>query len=207
MNYKSKVELIRNNIISAAQVYKNSLVGRYYLYVFENNYFEMYYGTDNFLHLTGVGTELRASQFYELAKEGKLQSGQLFFNQRFPLTTAMKKTAHLIHLEKFVKEGYFIAKNLKTASVFYPYAITNIDQSVLLGLKEEMEKEVYIPKSFRIKGNIFEKVTENNLFEINYILSKIDGERGYDRVLYQERSLKELPQKILSKIDTAKLPL
>lgn len=207
MNYKSKIELVRKNIIKAAQVYKETLVGRYYLYIFENQCLEMYYGTDNFLHLTGVGTNLSANQFYELAKSGELQINQIFFNQRFPLSTALKKTAYLTELEKFVKEGYFIVKNLKTLTVFYPYAITNIDQSVLLGLKEEIKEELYIPKSFRIKGNIFDKANKNDLFEINFILSKTDSEGMYDIVLYQEQSFANLSQKILSKIDTKNLPI
>ena len=140
MSYETKAELVRNNIINAAKTYKEILVGRYYLYVFENQCFEMYYGTDNFLHLTGAGTNLSANQFYELAVSGKLQTKQLFFNQRFPLHTALKKTEYLSELEKFIKEGYFVVKDLKTATVLYPYTITNIDQSVLLGLKEETNK-------------------------------------------------------------------
>lgn len=54
----------------------------------------------------------------------------MFFNSRFPLNTALKKTDNLNELEKFVQEGYFVIKDLKTATVTYPYAITNIEQSV-----------------------------------------------------------------------------
>ncbi len=35
-------EKIRNNIINSVQVYKAKLAGKYYLYIFENQYFEMY---------------------------------------------------------------------------------------------------------------------------------------------------------------------
>lgn len=201
MSYETKAELVRNNIINAAKTYKEILVGRYYLYVFENQCFEMYYGTDNFLHLTGAGTNLSANQFYELAVSGKLQTKQLFFNQRFPLHTALKKTEYLSELEKFIKEGYFVVKDLKTATVLYPYTITNIDQSVLLGLKEETNKEIHIPKSFRVKGNIFEKAENKNLYEINFICSKTDYQGLYDTVLYKEKDWETLPREILDKID------
>lgn len=202
MNYSDKVDFVRKNIITNIHIYKNILVGRYYLYIFENQCFEMYFGTDNFLHLTGVGSNLSPNQFYELAKKGKLQSKQMFFNSRFPLNIALTKTENLSVLEKFVQEGYFVIKDLKTATVTYPYAITNIDQSVLIGLKTEEKDEIYIPKSFRVKGNIFDKTSDDNLFEIHYILSKTDKNSLYDTVLYKEKdNFNELDSDILAKID------
>lgn len=56
MTIQDKLDIVKNNVINAASVYSKELAGRYYLYVFEGNCFEMYYGTDNFLHLTGAGT-------------------------------------------------------------------------------------------------------------------------------------------------------
>ena len=201
MNYNDKMDLVRSNIIASVQIYKNVLAGHYYLYIFENQCFEMYYGTDNFMHLTGVGTNLSPNQFYELAKEGQLQTNQMYFNSRFPLSTAIKKTENLSCLPQFVNEGYFVVKDLATDTVVYPYAITNIDQSVLIGLKMEEETEIYIPKSFRVKGNIFDKTTDDKLFEIHYILSKTDKSGLYDTVLYNEKDgLGLLDLDILAKI-------
>ena len=168
MTYSEKVDLVRNNIISNVQLYKKILAGHYYLYIFENRYFEMYYGTDNFLHLTGVGTNLSPNQFYQVAKKGQLQSSQLYFNSRFPLATALKKTNSLSELGKFVAED---------------------------------EKEIYIPKSFRVKGNIFDKCDNSKMFEIQAILSKTDKEGLYDTVLYQEKdALHNLGEGIKKKI-------
>jgi hypothetical protein len=188
MTQQDKVNIVRNNIIKNVQMYSSCLAGRYYLYIFENQYFEMYYGTENYLHLTGVGTKLSSSQFYNLSKSGQLQSNQMFFSKRFPLSTAIKKTDNLKDLVKFVNEGYFVIKNLKTDTSVYPYAITNIDQSTLIGLKEEGVDEIYVPKSFRVKGNIFNKTINENIFEIQYILSKNDIMSKYDTVLYTEKS-------------------
>ena len=197
-----KIDIVRNNVIKNVKIYSSQLAGHYYLYIFENQYFEMYYGTDNYLHLTGVGTRLSPSQFYNLAKSGQLQSNQLFFNKRFPLPTAMKKSDNLKDLGKFIVEGYFVIKDLVTQSCVYPYAITNIDQSVLIGLKEESAEKMYVPKSFRVKGNIFNKTTDENIFEIQYILSKTDIEAKYDTVLYAEDSdYNSLDDVIKAKID------
>ena len=66
MNYNDKVDFVRKNIITNIQIYKKILVGRYYLYIFENQCFEMYFGTDNYLHLTGAGSRIGPNQFYQL---------------------------------------------------------------------------------------------------------------------------------------------
>ena len=202
MTYQDKVRLVRNNIVSNAQVYKNILAGKYYLYIFENQCFEMYFGTDNYLHLTGVGSRVGPNQFYELAKNNQLQDNQLFFSNRFPLKTALQKTSSLSCLPNFISEGYFVIKDLVTETETYPYVITNIEQSVLIGLKKEENEEIYIPKSFRVKGNIFDKADANKLFEINWILSKIDKKGLYDKVLYKDKvCLGELDNSILCKIE------
>jgi hypothetical protein len=206
MTRQDKIDIVKDNIIKNVQIYSSQLAGHYYLYVFENQCFEMYYGTDNFLHLTGVGTKLSPAQFYSLAKNGQLQSNQLFFNKRFPLPTAMKKSDNLKDLDKFIVEGYFVIKDLVTDTCVYPYAITNIDQSVLLGLKEENDDDIYVPKSFRVKGNIFNKTTDENLFEIQYILSKTDIQAKYDTVLYAEKTDYDcLNDSIKEKIDVTLL--
>ncbi len=202
MTRQDKIDIVKDNIIKNVQIYSSQLAGRYYLYIFENQCFEMYYGTDNYLHLTGVGTKLSPAQFYDLAKNRQLQSNQLFFSKRFPLPTAMKKSDNLKDLGKFIVEGYFVIKDLVTDTCVYPYAITNIDKSVLIGLKEESDDEIYVPRSFRVKGNIFNKTTDKNLFEIQYILSKTDIQAKYDTVLYAEKSdYAGLEDSIKEKID------
>lgn len=202
MTYQDKVRLVRNNIVSNAQVYKNELAGKYYLYIFENQCFEMYFGTDNYLHLTGVGSRVSPNQFYQLAKNKKLQENQLFFSKRFPLKTALQKSSNLPNLPKFTYKGYFVIKDLVTETEIYPYAITNTEQSVLIGLKKEECKDIYIPKSFRVRGNIFDKAENDKLFEINCILSKKDKEGLYNNVLYKDNVIFEtLNENILCRME------
>ena len=61
-----KIEL-RKQIISAANIYKNNLAGRVYLYVYGDTYCEVAYMTDCFKHLTGVDSPLRGNAFYDNA--------------------------------------------------------------------------------------------------------------------------------------------
>ena len=206
MTYQDKVQLVRENIVLNAQIYKSALAGRYYLYIFENQCFEMYFGTDNYLHRTGVGSMVSPNQFYELSKNNQLQANQIFFSNRFPLKTAIQKTSNLSSLPNFIKEGYFVIKDLVTETATYPYAITNIDQSILIGLKEEESGEIFIPKSFRVKGKVFDKANVDKIFEINCILSKRDKNGLYDNVLYKDEvKIEGLGTNILEKIDLRKV--
>lgn len=110
------------------------------------------------------------------------------FLQEHKIVMNLTVYQHLLNVSKFIKEGYFVIKNLVTDTYVYPYAITNIDQSLLIGLKEEDVNELYIPQSFRVKGNIFNKTPNENIFEIQYILCKTDIQAKYNTILYAENS-------------------
>lgn len=61
---------------------------------------------------------------------------------------------------------------------------------------------IYIPKSFRVKGNILNKTIDENVFNIDYILGKKDFASKYDLVFF-ERNLEyaNLDEEIKDKID------
>lgn len=69
MNKKKKHEReqIVREINKAAQLYKQHLVGKKFLYVFDERYIEVCYKIDGFRHLTGVETNLSAKRFYQYA--------------------------------------------------------------------------------------------------------------------------------------------
>lgn len=76
MTQKSeKKEILRQQIIVAAKTYSQKLAGKVFLYVYGNEYFEVLFKTDRFLHLTGVVTKLNAREFYRNAKRGELDNG------------------------------------------------------------------------------------------------------------------------------------
>lgn len=49
-------------ILQAAPVYAENMVGKVFLYVFENQYIEVTYRAKEFKHLTGVSTKLSAGK-------------------------------------------------------------------------------------------------------------------------------------------------
>lgn len=66
-------------IQAAAQAYKDRLVGRTFLYVFDQRFIEVLYKAQNFKHLTGVDSRLSARDFYKAALRHQLQGTQIFF--------------------------------------------------------------------------------------------------------------------------------
>ena len=60
-----KKNAIRQDIIDSAAIYSQSLAGKAFLYVYGEDFFEVSFPVDHFLHLTGVETKLSAKDFYK----------------------------------------------------------------------------------------------------------------------------------------------
>ena len=87
-----KKNAIRQGIIEAAIVYSQSLAGKTFLYVYGDEYFEVSFPVDHFLHLTGVETILSAKDFYRNAKKAILTNNQFYFDARY-ICKCQKETA------------------------------------------------------------------------------------------------------------------
>ena len=88
-----KKNAIRQGIIDSAAIYSQNLSGKAFLYVYGDEYFEVSFPVDHFLHLTGVETKLSAKDFYKNAKKAKLTNNQFYFDARHPYANAKKETA------------------------------------------------------------------------------------------------------------------
>lgn len=90
-NKANKKALVRNQIITASNVYSNGLAGKMFLYVFGNEFFEVVFKTDRFMHLTGVNSILNAQSFYNMARSSKLTTAQFYFDSQHSFTSAKKQ--------------------------------------------------------------------------------------------------------------------
>ena len=85
-----KKNMIRQGIIDSAEIYSQNLAGKVFLYVYGEEYFEVSFPVDHFLHLTGVETRLSARDFYKNAKKTILTNNQFYFDARHPYANAKK---------------------------------------------------------------------------------------------------------------------
>ena len=88
---QSDKEQIVAQIKEAARLYKQHLVGKTFLYVFDGRFIEVIYKTQNFRHLTGVDTDLPAKRFYQNAVNRTLQANQIWFSPQHPYQLCLRK--------------------------------------------------------------------------------------------------------------------
>ena len=122
-----KKNAIRQDIIEAAAIYSQSLAGKAFLYVYGEDFFEVSFPVDHFLHLTGVETNLSAKDFYKNAKKAKLTNSQFYFDSRHPYANAKKKLPCLKRLLELTNDIVCILKDMQTVTIIYKLSVTNLE--------------------------------------------------------------------------------
>ena len=169
-----KKNAIRQEIISAAGIYSCNLAGRTFLYIYGNEYFEVSFPVDHFLHLTGVDTMLSAKDFYKNAKKGILANGQFYFSNRHPFANAKKKLPCLKRLPELTNGLVCILKDMQTVRITYKLSVTNLEFT--LGLTENIDKngkkvnDLFLPMSLRVEDSSVEKSADGEI--VDFIFSK-----------------------------------
>lgn len=198
---KDKIRLsIRSNVISGAEVYKKHLAGKHVIYVYNNTeYFILNFQIGSFMHLTGVGSKMKAEPFYKQCNNKTVSINDFIFNPaKNPISTAVKKSAKLNTLTDFINAQLLVLKDVETTNCTYPFVLTTIDSSLCMGLAlytNANGDQIYYPKSLRIGGDLFTK-KNSGCYSVDFILSKKDIDGSYDTIHYQEQG-KDLPAFVL----------
>ena len=199
-----KKNAIRQAIIAAANVYSQNLAGKAFLYVYGEEYFEVSFPVDHFLHLTGVETKLSAKDFYKNAKKAKLSNNQFYFDARHPFANAKKKLPCLKRLPELTNDMVCILKDMKTVTIVYKIRVTNLEFT--LGLTENTDYEgnrindFFLPMSLRIEDTSVEKCDDGAI--VDFIFVKDASIEKYDTLLVEEKS-KSIPDSIKHLINEA----
>lgn len=95
---KMNKQEILNKAISAADMYNQKLTSYSFLYVYDNDFIEVLFPTDKFLHLTGVGTKRYANSFFKglIGKEQRVHTSEISFNSRHPRDLSELKVNNLM---------------------------------------------------------------------------------------------------------------
>ena len=123
-----KKEALRNEIIASASVYSSVLAGKHFLYIYGEEYFEVSFPADCFLHLTGVETNLSAKDFYKISKKGNLTNSQFYFSSRYPFANAKKKLPCLKRLPDLTNGLVCILKDMQTVKITYKLSVTKYNK-------------------------------------------------------------------------------
>lgn len=197
-----KKNTIRQGIIDSAVIYSSDLAGKTFLYVYGNDFFEVSFPVDHFLHLTGVETELSAKDFYKNAKRGILTNNQFYFSVRHPYANAKKKLPYLKRLPELTNEMVCILKDMQTVTIIYKLSVTNLEFT--LGLTENFDKygkkinDCFLPMTLRVKDSSVEKSTDGDI--VDFIFSKEASNGKYCNLIVKDES-KNIPDSVRHLID------
>lgn len=187
-----KKNIIRQGIIESAEIYSRNLAGKTFLYVYGNEYFEVSFPVNHFLHLTGVETRLSAKDFYKNAKKATLTNNQFYFDSRHPYANAKKKLPCLKRLPELTRDIVCILKDMQTVTIIYKLSITNLEFT--LGLTENIDRNgnkinrYFLPMSLRVEDSSVEKSNDGEI--VDFIFSKEASVSKYDKLLVEDKNKK-----------------
>ncbi len=197
--------LMRKNIISSATAFKR-LLGKYVLYVFDDDtYIEVFYRKTSFSHLTGVDTDLNASDFYQKAISRQLTIDQFKFGELHPYDLAKKKTSRLSEINKFTTNDLIVLQNVTIDSKTFKFELTDTD--LTLCFSENLDKntgekidDYYIPASFRVEDKSIDR--SNDCKFVKHIFIKKMRNSKYPILSYGEfGDISNLPENIKEQLD------
>lgn len=192
-----KKNVIRQGIVEAANVYSENLAGKTFLYVYGDEYFEVFFPIDHFLHLTGVGTILSAKDFYKNAKKSILTNSQFYFDERHVYANAKKKLPCLKRLPELTNDMVCILKYMETMTITYKLSMTNLEFT--LALTDNIDNtgkkinDYFLPMSLRVNDSSVEKSKGGEI--VDFIFSKAVSVVKYDTLLFEDKS-KTIPKHI-----------
>lgn len=199
---KDKKNAIRQEIMDSAVVYSSDLAGKTFLYIYGNNFFEVSFPIDHFLHLTGVETQLSAKDFYKNAKKGILTSNQFYFSVRHSYANAKKKLPCLKRLPELTNEIVCILKDMQTVTITYKLSVTNLEFT--LGLTENLDNhgkkinDYFLPMSLRVKDSSVEKSLDGDI--VDFIFAKSASKAKYRDLIVKDKN-KNIPDSVRHLID------
>ena len=183
---QSKKIAIRNEIIDAAEIYKRELAGKVFMFVYNDEWFEVVFKTDRFLHLTGVSSQLSARDFYNKAQKRQLTENQFNFTQQHPYETARRKLPCLKRLPELTTNLVCVVKDLTTVTLTYKIGLTNLDFT--LGLTENCDingnkiNDWFLPRTLRTKDNAINVSSDSHF--IDFVFEKSTFEDKYRKITF-----------------------
>ncbi|MCD8129687.1 MAG: PBECR4 domain-containing protein [Lachnospiraceae bacterium] len=200
---EDKIQIIET-IKEVALKYDAQLVGRTFLYVFEGRAIEVVFRRKDFMHLTGVDTNMSGEQFFKNVISGKLRANQIYFSRRHPYDLCAKKISQLPKLISVTNSEIFILEDTQTVTFTYKFGLTDLECTVCLSKDiDKSGKKVsryYIARSLRAEDS-FDKAAD--AFEVQYIFSKPGEKWLYDTIMYADKrcSINSLPPQVLDMLD------
>lgn len=197
-----------SRINDAAQIYKEYLVGRTFMFVYEDKKIEVIFKVESFMHLSGVASKLYPKDFYKKAEKRTLKQTEIMFDSDHPADFADIKTQYLHRLYELTVDDILIADDIVTMTATYAFGLTNLNFILCFGKNTDKKGKVvddcYVPYSFRIEEISNDKY--GNLYDVKYVFSKLTNKNKYSEITFGEKeNLESLNEDIKNKLDSVLL--
>lgn len=196
MNDKTK---LMTELVKAKSTYDKYLLNKDFLYIFKNkitekiDFFEMKCIANNFLHLTGVDTTIKAADFYKRLGENRISLKEIGYKSNG--TTRLKlEVFDRIHLlvtspvQVCFQDDFFTLKLRVDLLLNRPIANR---KDIVLGLKQMRGFDFFVPASI-IKEEP-QKIGKD-FSQVLCILEKNRGEREYNVIRYKAKEIKDIDE-------------
>lgn len=197
-------ENIVQEIKAAADLYRKHLVGKRFLYVFEDRYIEVLYKVANFRHLTGVATNLSAKKFYSYAAKKMLQASQIFFTPQHPFSLCKRKIKHIGQIATLAGSEGFMLEEIVTDTRTYKFGTTDLNFTLCLnkeyGDNGQQKGDCFVVESLRDE-DCFSK--SRTAYTVTHIFSTPNDAKKYINLLFldENATIDDLPDEIKNMLD------
>lgn len=204
MNKEQDRRNIVRQIQHAADLYKRHLVGKRFMYVFDGQFIEVIYKTENFRHLTGVATALSAKRFYSYASRHMLAASQIWFNNVHPYDLCVRKVQHLGEIAMLAGSESFMLEEIRTHTQSYKFGTTDLNFTLCMNRELDdsgnVKGDCFVVQSLRDE-DCFSK--SKDAYVVSHIFSRPNDSKKYCDLIYEDAALgrQRLPEKVLALID------
>jgi len=191
-------------------MYRKHLVGKRFMYVFDNRYIEVIYKNENFRHLTGVDTNLSAKQFYSYAVRRILTTSQIYFNAVHPYDLCVRKVKHIGDIATLAGSESFMLEEIKTNTQSYKFGTTDLNFTLCMNKEKDdqgNEKgDCFVVESLRDE-DCFSK--SNQAYVVTHIFARQNDVKKYTDMLYidSSASMEDLPENVKDMLEPSLLEL
>lgn len=186
-----------SKIISCAKLFKENFLDKNYLLIYkdENNAYkaiETITYKSNYLHLTGVKTQLSGNEFFDKAISSRLSSTEINLIENSDIGEKMSVLNYAVSFPNTTKlTGYFspcFTKNL------YTEILVGNSDFALGFVKDDITKEKFFVPNTLLKGDVKKYI--KNAFPIDAVFVKNVKEDKYSNLIHQ--SAKTIKKGLLS---------
>lgn len=177
----SKRSFLRDKIVTGAQKYKNRLMNKRFLIICEDGqeYMISFFYKD-FLHLTGISSNLDETRFFRNSYKGLLSTGNIHRQQKYNWSTLKSKATRIELIDQIIYanvQNSLFMENLHTNTYDYNVAIRNTTINTCVGFKGSIHKA----RTLRKASNSTNASTTKKILAI---FSKQPNELVYNELVY-----------------------